>query len=123
MRIFSQAEVDAVRRNANGRRYMMQGVYTASINFGDRCSFPKKCVFIGSIFGNDCHFGGNCYFYQCSIGSGAVIGAESQMWFTVVGHDAVIKKYITTECEQVDMLGESSGRFQNGNDHTAGGAE
>lgn len=123
MRIFDQAAVDAVRTNANGRRYMMQGIYAAGTVFGDKCSFPRKCVFMGSVFGNDCHFGRGCYFYQCLIGSGAVIGEGSQMWFTVVGHNSVIKKYITTECEQMDVLGESSGRFQNGNDHATGGAE
>lgn len=113
MRIFGQAEVDGVRRNANGRKYMMQGVYTAGITFGDKCSFPSKCVFMGSIFGDDCHFGKNCFFAHCLIGEGGVIGEGSYLYFTVIGYQTIIKKYITTKCEQMDMWEKAENEEQN----------
>lgn len=73
MKIYTQEEFDAIKREDYGYRYCPTGDYTQIkifdefIIFDDQCRFGERCRFGGGCsFGEGCRFGDGCVFgYEC----------------------------------------------------------
>jgi len=89
MKVFTQAEFDAIPRDERGVKHCPSGDYTrikefgercwfgAECWFGARCSFGAECMFGSqSDFGMECRFGEGCWFgSRCDFGAGCWFGS------------------------------------------------
>ncbi len=70
MKIYTQAEFDAIERDERGTKVCPTGDYSAIKTFGEWCSFGERCS-----FGAECSFGEWCSFgAECSFGKGCSFG-------------------------------------------------
>lgn len=76
MKIYTQAEFDALERDEKGYRICPTGDYSAIEVFGGWCRFGARCSFGGWCrFGEGCSFGELCSFGKgCSFGEGCIFG-------------------------------------------------
>ena len=66
LKVYTQAEVDAIQPDENGVRHFPSGDYSQVKSFGEGCRFCAGCV-----FGECCSFGKWCSFgEECSFGEG-----------------------------------------------------
>ena len=72
MKVYTQEEFDAIKRNEYGVKNCPTGDYTQIKSFPERCSFDKSCS-----FGEDCSFGEWCSFGEdCSFGEWCSFGED-----------------------------------------------
>ena len=60
MKVYTQAEFDAIPRDKFGIKHCPTGDYTQIKDFGEYCIFGKGCS-----FGKGCRFGACCSFGEC----------------------------------------------------------
>ena len=89
MKVYTQAEFDAIDRDEYGIKHCPTGDYSQIKDFGKGCSFGERCSFgAGCSFGERCSFGKECRFgawcrfgeecrfgERCSFGEGCNFGA------------------------------------------------
>lgn len=81
MKIYTQADVDAITRDRNGFKHLPQGNYIGWINFGEKCILPNDCT-IGNYcsVGDFSMIGDRCYLGEwCVIGAMCMIGENCAM--------------------------------------------
>ena len=76
IKVYTQAEVDAILPDAKGFRHFPTGDYSAIMKFDDLCEFEGFCVFSKNCkFGEECEFGDLCVFSSfCVFGEGCSFG-------------------------------------------------
>ena len=74
VKVYTQANVDAILPDEDGVRNFPTGDYSAIIKFDDQCEFEGFCV-----FGESCKFGGDSIFGEgCGFAEGCKFGEECE---------------------------------------------